>query len=77
MVKGVCPKLLVCNSQFHCMIVNKLTYRNNSKRKMCQMIMERKKKEDLDQTMYSEDFDGGAQDKDVQDSWDGEEEVTE
>jgi hypothetical protein len=59
------------------MIVNKLTYRNKSKSEMCRMIVERKKNEDLDQIMYSEDFDGGAEDKDVQDtSCDGGEEVT-
>jgi hypothetical protein len=41
------------------------------------MIVERRKKnEDLDQIMYSEDFDGGANDNDVQDSCIGEEEVT-
>jgi hypothetical protein len=40
------------------------------------MIVERKKNEDLDQIMYSEHFDAGAKDKDVQDSCDGEEEVT-
>jgi hypothetical protein len=34
------------------------------------------KNEDLDQIMYSEDFNGGAEDKDVQDSCNGEEEVT-
>jgi hypothetical protein len=44
--------------------------------KMNQMIVERKKNEDLDQIMYSEDFDDGAAYKDVQDSCDGEEEVT-
>jgi hypothetical protein len=59
------------------MIVNKLTYKNKSKSKMCQMIVERKKNEDLDQIMYSEDFNGGVEDKDVQDSCDGKEEVTE
>jgi hypothetical protein len=43
---------------------------------MCRMIVESKKNEDMDQIMYSEDFNGGAEDKDVQDSCDGEEEVT-
>jgi hypothetical protein len=36
----------------------------------------KEKNEDLDQIMYSEDFDGGVKVKDVQDSCDGEEEVT-
>jgi hypothetical protein len=40
------------------------------------MIVKRKKNEDLDQIMFSEDLDGGAEDKDIQDSCDGEEEVT-
>jgi hypothetical protein len=43
---------------------------------MCRRIVERMKNEDLDQIMYSEDFNGGAEDKDVQDSCNGEEEVT-
>jgi hypothetical protein len=41
------------------MIVNKLTYWSKSKSEMCRMIMERKKNEDMDRIMYSEDFDGG------------------
>jgi hypothetical protein len=40
------------------------------------MIVERKKNEDLDQIMYSEDFGRGAEDKNLQDSCDGEDEVT-
>jgi hypothetical protein len=75
-IKGVCPNLLGCNFLCHFMIVNKPTYRNKPKSKMCRMIVERKKDEDLDQITYSKDFDGGAEDKDVQDSCNGEEEVT-
>jgi hypothetical protein len=74
-IKGVCPNLLGCNSLCRFVIVNKLTYWNKSKSKMCRMIVARKKKEDLDQIMYSEDFGGGAKYNDVQDSCDGEEEV--
>jgi hypothetical protein len=59
------------------MIVNKLNNRNKPKSEMCQMIVKRKKNEDLDQILvFSEDLDGGAEDKDIQDSCDGEEEVT-
>jgi hypothetical protein len=76
-IKGVCSNLLGCNSLRNFMIVNKLTYRNKSKSEMCRIIVEREKNEDLDQIMYSEDFDGDAKDKDVQeDSCDGEEKVT-
>jgi hypothetical protein len=75
-IKRVCPNLLGCNSLRHFMIVNKLTYRNKSKSEMCQMIVERKKNEDLDQIMYSEDFGGGVEDKNLQDSCNGEDEVT-
>jgi hypothetical protein len=57
-IKGVCQNLLGCNSLRHFMIANKLTYWNKSKSEMCRLIVERKKNENLDQIMYSEDFDG-------------------
>ncbi len=41
---------------------------------MCRLIVERKKNENLDQIMYSEDFDGDAKDDEVEDSCEGEEE---
>jgi hypothetical protein len=75
-IKGVCPNLLEHNVLRQFMTINKLqNYQNKSKSKMCRMIVERKKNENLDQIMYADGFDGSDEDDDVDDSWDVEEDT--
>jgi hypothetical protein len=75
-IKGACPNVLGANTLCQFMINNKLqNYRGKSKGKMCSLIVERKKNENLDQIIYGEDFDGGKEDDD-EEGEDGKEEVT-